>query len=245
MTTLTVNDLAANIDIDIAIGAIGGCGIPEAYIARAAERHPVGDDGQPDAQCIAIDETGDELWLVGLTTDEPEYEIRDAPDKPAVWRCWDSSGTEVDIVAETAEEAADEYVGDGDWGDSFSTRWATVRCAQIVHGKTSTANTEFVTVSIAPDEPKCGKSAHDWRAPYEIVGGLTDNPGVFGQGGGVRTHTVCVHCGCERVADGWATNPENGEQGLDSVTYYPEKYADEVAGLNADEDDEDDEDDEE
>jgi hypothetical protein len=52
-------------------------------------------------------------------------------------------------------------------------------------------------VLLHPDAPPCidGKD-HDWRAPYSIVGGAAENPGVFSIGGvGLSFRTVCAHCG--------------------------------------------------
>jgi hypothetical protein len=70
---------------------------------------------------------------------------------------------------------------------------------------------------------------HDWQSPHALVGGLKENPGVRGHGGGVVIHEVCVHCGTLRVTDTWAQNPSTGEEGLESVRYEAGKYADEVA----------------
>ena len=57
-------------------------------------------------------------------------------------------------------------------------------------------------------------------APYDVVGGCVENPGVWGHGGGVVYHEVCAHCGALKTVDTWAQNPENGVQGLTSVRYW-------------------------
>lgn len=76
------------------------------------------------------------------------------------------------------------------------------------------------TVAIDPDEPKCKRGhEHEWCAPLEVVGGIPENPGVWGHGGGVLIHEVCRHCGWYRTTDTWATRPDNGAQGLRSVEY--------------------------
>jgi hypothetical protein len=78
-----------------------------------------------------------------------------------------------------------------------------------------------VTVAIDPEEPDCAEGReHDWRAPYSVLGGLKENPGVQGHGGGgVICKTVCAYCGAYKVEDSWAQRPDNGEQGLHSTSY--------------------------
>lgn len=151
------------------------------------------------------------------------------------FRCWDDSGTEIDIEAPTADEAAQEYVDGGDWGEQSKTWWCSVTTVELVDGEPDDDTCESHTIAVEPDEPKCSAREHEWRSPFAIVGGIKENPGVFGHGGGVKVHEVCVHCGCERVTDTWAQNPVTGEQGLRSVEYHAGKYADEVAALASEE----------
>jgi hypothetical protein len=88
------------------------------------------------------------------------------------------------------------------------------------------------TFAIEPEEPPCpGEKAHDWESPHAILGGLEENPGIWGHGGGVVIKEVCVCCGCLKTTDTWAQNPSNGEQGLTSVAYSPGEYRDEVRDL--------------
>jgi hypothetical protein len=56
-------------------------------------------------------------------------------------------------------------------------------------------------------------------SPYAVLGGLRENPGVQGHGGGVTIHRVCAHCGCLRIYDSWAQRRDTGEQGLASTSY--------------------------
>jgi len=44
-----------------------------------------------------------------------------------------------------------------------------------------------------------------------------------------------MNCGTERVRDTWAQDMNDGEQGLESVSYEANKYANEVAALCEDE----------
>ena len=75
--------------------------------------------------------------------------------------------------------------------------------------------------------PDCiGDEEHDWQAPYEIVGGITENPGCWGDGGGVRCRAVCALCGAYRQSGNWGQCMEDGVQGLDWESY---EDADEVS----------------
>lgn len=77
--------------------------------------------------------------------------------------------------------------------------------------------------------PKCDKSRHTWRRPWSIVGGLKENPGVHGKGGGVIITDVCITCGCARHTDTWADDGRGGVRRGNAVTYIEGQYADEVA----------------
>ncbi len=89
------------------------------------------------------------------------------------------------------------------------------------------------TVVLDAEEPECSARSHDWQSPYEILGGLEENPGVHGNGGGVIVTECCMRCGCARVTDSWAQNPETGEQGYTTVEYEEGRYAAEVAKILA------------
>lgn len=134
--------------------------------------------------------------------------------------CTDGNA-DVYIYAETAREAAQEYVDDGDWGDNDATSWVTVYVTPIDDdGEELEDEREDFTIFIKPDEPDCeGRKEHDWRSPYSVLGGLKENPGVMGNGGGVIIKEVCAHCGKYRITNTWAQNYETGEQGLESVEY--------------------------
>jgi hypothetical protein len=84
-----------------------------------------------------------------------------------------------------------------------------------------TGEADGMSIATDPDEPECADygASHDWCSPYSVLGGDRDNPGVRGNRGGVIITTVCSHCGTYCVNDTWARNPENGEEGLESVEY--------------------------
>lgn len=76
------------------------------------------------------------------------------------------------------------------------------------------------TVVIEQREPPCEEGMmHDWRTPYDVLGGLRENPGIWGHGGGVIMRSLCRHCGRYRIVDTWAQRPDTGEQGLVETTY--------------------------
>lgn len=128
------------------------------------------------------------------------------------YRC-DDGNAEIEIEADSAQDAAQEYVDGGSWGEVESTIWITV------YVESDDSEREGITIALDPTEPDCEASEHDWRSPLSLVGGIKENPGVQGHGGGVVIHEVCGYCGSHRHRDTWAQNPETGEQGLDSVSY--------------------------
>lgn len=77
-----------------------------------------------------------------------------------------------------------------------------------------------VEVVIHPAEPECEDGAeHDWQSPLSLVGGIAENPGVWGSGhGGVSITEACVRCGCKRTKDTGGTDPYDGTQ-METVEY--------------------------
>jgi hypothetical protein len=137
-------------------------------------------------------------------------------------RMLDGSGVELEIKAasdEAAKEEARDWARDGDW-DVQSTIWVSVRVLDA-----DGEDVDDVTVEINPPEPKCSSAeGHDWQSPIEIVGGIEENPGVWGHGGGVKIYVVCMRCGCGRITDTWAQDSDTGRQGLTSVEYDTARY---------------------
>ena len=133
----------------------------------------------------------------------------------------DDGNAEIEIEAESAEEAAQEYVDGGDWGDRSETCWIDVYVTPVGDdGEAITDERERITITLDAEEPECEDGQeHDWRSPYSLLGGVKGDPGVWGHGGGVLIKEVCAHCGRYKVTDTWAQRPDTGEQGLDSVEY--------------------------
>lgn len=129
----------------------------------------------------------------------------------------DDGNAEVVMDETDLEAAAKEYVAGGDYmGPGHVQVWAWRRwtLGEIVVDGDRTC----YLVEIPADVPACSADEHEWVAPYEVVGGLKENPGVWGKGGGLIMHRVCAHCGCLQTHDTWATGP-GGEQGLSVTTY--------------------------
>jgi len=141
------------------------------------------------------------------------------------------------VLAPTAAEAAEVFVNSGNWPAHDKTTWHHVRVWPLGKDRGSD-HAEDHTVTLHPVEPACSCGPHVWCAPHEVVGGLKENPGVQGHGGGVVIREVCQHCGVYRITDTWAQDPATGEQGLESIRYEEADEASEawVASLLPDED---------
>lgn len=77
-------------------------------------------------------------------------------------------------------------------------------------------------IRIYPPEPDCinDEQKHKWGNPYEVVGGIKENPGVWGLGSSVRTLKVCRHCGAYKQTDHWDF-VKNCEDTKGKITYNP------------------------
>jgi hypothetical protein len=140
------------------------------------------------------------------------------------------------------ETAAKRFADGGEWGEIEETIWVASRCYRAgltAKGEVvSWDETDRIKVAIDPEEPDCEDArGHDWQAPHEIVGGIEENPGVIGHGGGVFCEEVCIRCGCSKLTDTWAHDPADGQQGLQSIRYEAGKYAEDVVSLYSDQED--------
>ncbi len=138
----------------------------------------------------------------------------------------DGSAWDQQIFAPDAEAALEEARSMVTWDDysceSTSTMWISVTVKNV----NDEDDTDSGTVTLHPPAPSCEDGQeHDWQSPHCVVGGLEENPGVQGKGGGVICQEVCVHCGCGRVSDTWAQD-SHGRQGLSSVKYDPDYLED-------------------
>ena len=101
-------------------------------------------------------------------------------------------------------------------GPERGTYWVDVD--RIEDGKV----VESQKAPVHPDIPKCSHPAgHAWARPCQVVGGLEENPGVHGHGGGMIVTSVCARCGIYRILDTWATDRLDGTEGLVAIKYLP------------------------
>lgn len=135
---------------------------------------------------------------------------------------------------EAAKAYAEDWLREGDWD-----RTRTLHLDAYVFRIEGKKEVEVgrVEVSLEPQEPRCTEDEHDWQAPIEIVGGIKENPGVWGHGGGVIIRECCMHCGCAKVTDTWAQD-NCGRQGLTSVEYEPDAYRDALEAYRAEHEEE-------
>lgn len=168
----------------------------------------------------------------------------------------DDGGSEEFAVSCDADafEYAREYARDGSWGDITSTIWIGACVWRLVvdeDGDDAWEELDTISVEINPEVPECVDSegdipgaeyiddstllasddddGHRWRSPHELLGGLKENPGVWGHGGGVIVTEVCMRCGCQRTTDTWAQDRTSGQQGLTSVEHEAGVYSGELA----------------
>lgn len=130
-------------------------------------------------------------------------------------------GADYTFEAETLEAARAEaasWLSYGEWNDSPETVW--VKGHLLWTDDDGDECQERVRVTIDPEAPDCvNDDKHDWQSPHELVGGLKENPGVWGKDGGVIIVEACLRCGCKRERNTWAQDRETGERGLESVRY--------------------------
>lgn len=139
----------------------------------------------------------------------------------------DANATAFDSRAECIQALRECYDSED---ATYWVEYHTFRVGIDAHANEVRVSEEIHNLTIEPVEPDCEDGEHDWQSPYDIVGGIKENPGVWSNGGGVIINEVCIKCGCGKTTDTWAQNPITGEQGLRSVAYEEGKYAGELGG---------------
>jgi hypothetical protein len=114
---------------------------------------------------------------------------------------------EMEIEADCWEAAAIEYVHTGEWGPSNTTRWIHVS-VYVPAEDGGWDNHDGMKVTLHPDVPKCVEAEHRWIQEQ-----------TRGNGGGISTSRMCRWCGVEKTWTNWGQDPDDGEQGLESITY--------------------------
>lgn len=144
-----------------------------------------------------------EAWLA--SDDARWYQISD---DQATWRLF-STPDEVESDAEAS-------LRESEWGEVEKTMLLVAYVREIDPvADEETGDMIRVSVEIEPEEPPCNDGEeHDWCEPHSVVGGLRENPGVWGRGAGIVTRRVCAHCGAYEVCESAAQDPGTG-------SYYP------------------------
>lgn len=93
----------------------------ELALARAVDAERVADPGEPTEDPARV------AWLAFF--DEVGEDAADAP--LLTFACWDGHGDEEEVLAETAEGAAQVYVDGVTWGDGTSTVFVDVMTAEV------------------------------------------------------------------------------------------------------------------
>lgn len=139
-------------------------------------------------------------------------------------------GMEIEIEAEdmdAAQASAQAWAREGDYDTTEGTVYVDVWVLpHDQEGEPDDDEAERVTVALDQPEPRCvSPDGHDWRSPHWLVGGLEENPGVWGKDGmGVLINEACLRCGCLRRTDTGAQRHDTGARGFREVTYDPAHY---------------------
>ncbi len=147
---------------------------------------------------------------------------------PRRWHVAEAGERYGTIEADDAEAALEEAAAAVDAAsfDVTETLWIEVRVTNEATGESARS-----TVTLDPEPPRCADGTHDhtWSDDHDLVGGLRENPGVRGSGGGVLIVKACSACGCGRHVDTWATDLNDGTQGHRKTWYVEEEFAEQLA----------------
>jgi len=115
----------------------------------------------------------------------------------------------LEIQADSAQEAAEEYVRSGEWPEADETQWVPVRVWHEDADGNEIEDGEF-NIPVHPRAPRCVDArGHEW---IEDV-----RPQLHG--GGVWYRYRCARCGLHRATDTYAHDPATGCDGC-AVTYF-------------------------
>lgn len=133
----------------------------------------------------------------------------------------DNSGCVVEFDVDSTEAAAQAYVDGGDWNLEPGDRSICVHVRVWAERDEDNlpVDPETYRIPVHAPAPRCeDPEGHDWQAPHDIVGGVAENPGVFGSShGGVKIVEHCPSCDTLRTTDSGAT--DHTGQRFEAVTY--------------------------
>ena len=127
-----------------------------------------------------------------------------------------SETIEADSMDEAKERAAASWRA-GSWDDKCLV--AVCICELDDDGDVVDSDSIEVECGDDPEPPECTcEDGHDWVRPVEVVGGCTENPGVWSTGGTSMVFlSVCTHCGCYKRETSYGTQRNPGQ--CDSIEY--------------------------
>lgn len=140
----------------------------------------------------------------------------------------EESGASELIEAESLEaalEAAQEWASEGSYDERVNVRvWVDEidEDGEAIPGEHASGDVDAGPLP-KPESTECGEDDedHDWQSPLELVGGCTENPGVWSTGGtSFRYEYVCAKCGMYKTVNttGQQKNPGDLDE---SVEYSP------------------------
>jgi hypothetical protein len=142
---------------------------------------------------------GESLHLRLDDEDEAENEDTSDPDStaPDRWTCWDASGVRWTYTDVTAEEAAYEYVANGDYVHPLLGEWTSFIEVQVAESWDYNARGVTVHVPLYPGSPPCwdGLDAIDPDYVPDDDGHKWSRVSSHGDGAGTFITERCDWCG--------------------------------------------------
>lgn len=116
-----------------------------------------------------------------------------------------------------AEDAAKQFVEDGEWGESDKTLVLDIRVRDsYTFCGINYEDVESVETFTVYKEPKTPPCLEGYEHEFVEIAAVPD----IGNGAGVISRDFCEHCYTMREIDTYATNPNNGSQGEAVTKYY-------------------------
>jgi len=176
-----------------------------------------------------------EAQVASLEADDARDVAREAwlaSDEPREWRVSDDSAQDTlyAVAPDDASDAVEAWLTGGDWDASEGQLYLVAYAVAIdpVTGEAVEHTRVCGEATIEQPEPDCeGDEEHDWCAPHSVVGGLRENPGVYGAGAGIRSRQVCAHCGAYSVYE--SARQDSGTGRYYGATSYEDADEDSLA----------------
>jgi len=133
---------------------------------------------------------------------------------------FEEEGCATEIEADNEKKAITKYFSDVSIEDYIPDANKTIHVEFLVSSKQLNYG-DYCPSNyhrLDPIADSCTGDGHKWTSPYEIVGGLKENPGVTGNGGGLIIREICKYCQLEKVTNTWDTNPETGQK-VETIKY--------------------------